>query len=169
MPNRLILGTVDAKSANLLDVVLDGSTASTPVVDCCGADVASRVVCAFHGTQLLAIALVGGQPAPQIAADYITESGTANGWHYDLYASGHIRAWGEFSITWSAANNWYLTVSTPKTMANADYIPTAQISSWRVDQCYAGLRTTTQFKVGVTASGGGDTGTVWLTLDGFAA
>jgi hypothetical protein len=53
-------------------------------------------------------------------------------------------------------------------MANARYLPTAQISSWKVDQCYPGNRTTTQFQVAVTASGGGDTGTVWLTLDGFA-
>ena len=171
MPNatdKLLLATVTAVSGTELTCTPDGSVGSVTTVDCCGAEAADRVVLEWHYTQLLAVAIVGGPHAATPPADYIVESGTANGWHYDLYASKRIHAWGEFSITWSTANNWYLTVSTPKTMANADYIPLAQISSWKVAQCYAGNRTTTQLQVAVTASSG-DTGTVFLTLDGTVA
>jgi hypothetical protein len=162
-----MLGTVTAKSGNDLSVTLDGTTTTTPAVDCCGADTASRVVCALHGTQLLAVAVVGGGSGGIVAADYIVQTGAAGGWYYELYDSGYIHAWGEFAITWGTSNNWYLTIPTPATMANASYVPHAQISSWKVDQCYAGNRTTTQFQIATTASGGGDTGTVWVTLDGY--
>lgn len=162
------IGTVAAVSGTDLSVIPDGSTAAIIAVDCCGAQAADRVILDMHATQALAVAIVGGPHAGSVAADYIVESGTANGWTYDLYASGRLHAWGEFAITWSSSNNWYLTVSTPKTMASADYIPLAQISSWKVSQCYAGNRTTTQLQVAVTASSG-DTGTVFLTLDGLAA
>lgn len=166
---QLKIGTVTSVLGTDLSVVPDGSTNPIIAVDCCGAEVNDRVIMEMHATQALAIAIVGGPHAGSVAADYIVESGTANGWYYDLYASKRIHAWGEFAITWSSGNNWYLTVQTPKTMADAAYLPIAQISSWRVDQCYAGNRTTTQFQVATTASGGGDTGTVWLTLDGTVA
>lgn len=108
--SSLMLGTVTAKSGNDLSVTLDGTTTTTPAVDCCGADTASRVVCALHGTQLLAIALVGGQPAPQIAADYVTESGTANGWTYSKWASGRAECWREYDLyvsSWAAWGSVY--------------------------------------------------------------
>lgn len=168
MPNatdKLLLATVTAVSGTELTCTPDGSVGSVTAVDCCGAQAADRVVLEWHYTQLLAIAIVGGPHAGSVAADYIVETGTANGWDYEKYSSGRLVAWGEFSVTIASGNGWRATINTPVTMADSDYVVIAQVPNWRVDYAYAGNRTTTSFQLGVTASGS-DTVTAFCELRG---
>ena len=128
---ELLLGTVQSKTANTLDVILDGDTLTTPAIDCCGASVPSRVVCAVHATQLLAIAVVGGGAAP---VDYIVETGTSNGWTYQQYASGRITATLNYNVSCATAGQVVANVPLPKTMADTRYCILTQVPNWCIDR-----------------------------------
>lgn len=110
--DKLLLATVTAVSGTELTCTPDGSVGSVTAVDCCGAQVADRVVLEWHYTQLLAIAIVGGPhepPAPTPAADYITEQHVAESsveWNWCKWASGKAEAWKEYDLYVSGWTAW---------------------------------------------------------------
>lgn len=130
--DKLLLATVTAVSGTELTCTPDGSVGSVTAVDCCGAQVADRVVLEWHYTQLLAIAIVGG---PHGAADRIVETGTSNGWAYTQYASGRITATRNYNVSCASTGRFVATLTLPKTMADTTYIVLTQVPNWCIDSC----------------------------------
>ena len=168
----LKIGTVTSVLGTDAAVVPDGSTSPIVAVDCCGCQVADRVVMQMHATQALAIAIVGG---PHKGAEYAVDAGTANGWYYVKYSTGRVHAWNRYSMslasyttTWSAIVG--PTVTLPMAMQSG-FVLTAEATHWAVCTLYhiAANDTSTTADLGIIMAGtSNETMEAGLVLDGFA-
>ena len=165
----VLLATVQTVAASGVTVVVDGSVGTITVVDCCGAQVGDRVVLQRHVTQLLAVAIVGGPHGT--GADYVTDTGIAQGWYYQLHASGYIHAWRNLSVSLSTAGvQVAATVTLPCTMADTAYCVTVGNGNYMISETWEiyADRTTGAIKVGINvATTSSGTTSLALTLDGF--
>jgi len=163
------IATVSSVSGTDLSVIPDGSTTAIIAIDCCGAQADDRVVLEMHATQALAVAIVGGPHGG--SADFIIDAGVSQGWYYQLYDSGRIRAFRVLGVSMDSPVDGYVITSVPlpATMNGTDYVVQVNPGIYKVSKAYDiyADRTVTTASVALRVDSAGGTTGVSLTLDGF--